>query len=266
MSDPKVSALPAEVAVTPSSTTSVETTGSQQKKNVPVGQSQNKGKKPLTEPKKPAIDGVKSEYYPKSGETAISIANNNHITREELLKANPGMDENKLYETKAIKVPYRTEKNWNKYQAELKAYQAQQDEIREQKTRAEEAQRAKENAAKLRAKNENANALVKQAKDLGYGKSYTFTVDKKTGNIIVQLKEDKKLGDIRKNFRLPRGHLREMNPNITKKYEAGTIYDIDTLTRINDWDSAKVKKGDTFIINSDYFNPSKGFWKDFLGL
>lgn len=227
---------------------------------VPVGKGQNgkKGKAQLLkEPKMPDIAGQK-QYYPKSGESVISIAKDNHVYVSELLKANPGMDQDKIYENKAINVPYRTDKAWNKYQKDVEAYQEQQFQIEEAKDKAE----AKK---KLEARIDKAESGIAKANELGYGKSYTFKVDQETGNILITLKENKSLGDIKSDFRLPAKHLLNNNPSIKDNLKPSTYLDTDQRqVRVNDWDSAEAQKGNTFAVGPEVFKPSEGWFADWF--
>ncbi len=225
-------------------------------KPVPVGQSKKQPEKAklLTKPTKPPISGEKTVTV-QSGETTFSIATKYHISMEELLAANPGVDKDKIYENQKLNVPYRTDKAWNKYQKDIEAYENQQYLLSEQKL-------AAERKRNLNKKIDIANTLIQKAKELEHDKSYTFKVDKKTGDIIVTLKKDMELGDVRSDFRLPKGHLRSMNPEITKKYKPSTMFNLDEGIRVSDWDNADVKKGDSFKISPDVFKPSGGFWKD----
>jgi LysM repeat protein len=239
------------------SNTSLDKTSEKKSTPIPVGQNNNESQKStlLKEPQKPKIAGVKENYYPQSGETTFSIATKHHISIDELLKANPGMDKDKIYQNKAINVPYRNDKDWEKYEKDVDAYENQQLALWQQE---QDAKRAEA----LNNKKDQATAMIQKAKELKYDESYNFTIDEKSGDIIITLKKDMELGNISKDFRLPAGHLRAKNPDITTKYTPENHFNLDRQIRVSDWDGADAKKGDTFIVDPNAFRPSAGFLKD----
>ena len=248
-----VNSKPADTASDPNT----DKTSEKNSTPIPVGQNGNAPQKSalLKEPTKPKIAGVKESYYPQSGETTFSIATKHHISIDELLKANPGMDKDKIYQNKAIKVPYRNDKDWKNYEKDVEAYENQQLALWQQEQDAKMAEA-------LKNKKDQATAMIQKAKELKYDESYNFTVDEKSGDIIITLKKDMELGDISKDFRLPAGHLRAKNPDITTKYKPENHFNLDKQVRVSDWDGADAKKGDSFIVDPNAFKPSAGFWKD----
>ena len=224
---------------------------------IPIGQQAQQ--KELQPPKKPVATKTK-EVEIKDGDTLLAIANKYHTTVADIMALNPSIkNENSLRIGQKVTIKYIPDAEWNKYQSELKAYEHQE------AVKSEEAWKA-EQAQKLKAKISLANEKISIAKSQDYAKYYDFKVDQSNGNIIVTLKAARTLGDMRSDFRLPGGHLREMNPSITEKYEPDTKYNIGGpgAWRVNDWDACEAQKGDSFIISPDKMNPSKGFWGNLL--
>ncbi len=227
------------------------------KQPIPIGQKKaekNTQKQNSVEPKRPAPEGIK-DVTVEANLTLFDIATQYHVSIKDVLKANPGLNPDKIREGQVLKMPYVSDKKWN-------AYIDSKEKFEKQESAKIEAQWKKEQAQALKQKTQLAQAKIQEANDLEYNEDYSFKVDAKSGNIILTLKKAKELGDIRSDFRLPGGHLREMNPSITEKYKPGSNYNIDTYIRSNDWDAAEANKGDVFIIDPNAFNPSKGFFGD----
>ncbi len=226
------------------------------KEPIPVGQKKAKAQKgtDLTEPKRPKPEGTK-DVKVGFGQNLFDIATKYHVSIADVVKANPGLDPDKIKEGQTLKMPFVSDKNWANYEKAKDDYERKAAAKFEQEYKAEKAKNLKE-------KTQLAQAKIQEAKELKHGESYNFTVDKKTGNIIVTLKKDMDLGDIRNDFRLPGGHLRQMNPDITKKYQPDKLFNLDELRREANWDGADVKAGDKFVIDPNAFKPSKGFFGD----
>lgn len=253
-----------------SNTTSVGavTTGAYQKSTVskknnaksqpiPIGQKKAQSAKPkaeLVEPQRPKAEGVK-DVTVSSGQTLFDIATKYHVSIKDVLKANPGLNPDRIKEGQVLKMPFVSDKKWN-------AYIDSKDQFDKQELAKFDAELAQEKAQALKQKTELAQARIQEANDLKYNEKYSFRVDAKTGDIIITLKEDKELGDIRNDFNIPSGHLTQKNPSIKQKYEPEKFLDLDAGVRKANWDGADAKKGDSFIIDPNAFKPSKGFFGD----
>lgn len=229
---------------------------SKAKDPVPVGQKKSEKKeetKVLAEPKRPKAEGV-TDVKVGYGQTLFDIATKYHVTVKDVLNANPNLESaNKIREGQTLKVPFVSDKKWNAYLKAKDAYEQEEMRLYEETQKAEAAK-------ELKQKTEMAEAKIQEAKDLKYGKSYDFSINPKTGEIIITLKADKELGDIRDDFRLPAGYLKSKNPDISKKYKPGTLYNLNEGIRESNWDEAKAQKGDKFIVDPELFRPSKGFF------
>ena len=122
-----------------------------------------------------------------------------------------------------------------------------------------------EEKERLEQKIETSKAQVEKAKEYGYGEDYLFEVDK-DGNVLVTLKKEKELGEVRRDFRLPAGSLSSTN-NIKGKYKPATITDIDRYIRYKDYDQAEVPVGDSLLIDGQHFSPDENrtAWDRFWG-
>lgn len=223
---------------------------------IPIGQKAQKAKPKaeLVEPQRPKAEGVK-DVAVESGQTLFDIATKYHVSINDVLKANPGLNPDKIREGQVLKMPFVSDKKWN-------AYVNAKEQFEKQEQAKFDAEWAQEQAQALKQKTELAQARIQEANDLKYNEKYSFRVDAKTGDIIVTLKEDKELGDIRNDFNIPSGHLTQKNPSIKQKYEPEKFFDLDAGVRKANWDGADAKKGDTFIIDPNAFKPSKGFFGD----
>ncbi len=221
---------------------------------VPVGQhksskAENNSSKAPTRPKPEGIKNVRVEM----GDNLFDIATKYHVSINDVLAANPKLDPDKIKEGQTLKMPYVSDKSWKLYINAKEAYEAK--ELKEF-----EASEKSKQAQKLKQRITLAQNKIKEANELKYNEDYNFNVDAKTGNIVITLKEAKELGDIRSDFKLPAGHLKDMNPQITKKYKPGKMFNLDQMVRKNDWDSAEANKGDKFVVKPEAFNPYKGFF------
>ncbi|MCI1272883.1 MAG: LysM peptidoglycan-binding domain-containing protein [Clostridiaceae bacterium] len=131
---------------------------------------------------------------------------------------------------------------------ELKAYEEYQAQIIEQKNKQAE-------KANIQRKNKLAEGRIAQAKSYGLGEDYSFKKDEKTGNIIVTVKDEKTLAEIKEDFNLPDGSLRETNGNL----KPGTVYTGSSGEPTDNYDVSKIGKGGKVVINTDHFKPEKPF-------
>lgn len=221
---------------------------------VPLVQNENQSKAEKSTskaPNRPKPEGIKNIKV-EMGDNLFYLATKYHVSMDDVLAANPKLDPDKLKEGQTLKMPYVSDKNWDSYISAKEAYEA--------KELAEfEANEKLMQTKKLQKRINLAKAKIEEANELKYNKDYNFNVDPKTGNIIITLKEAKELGDIRRDFKLPAGHLKEMNPEITKKYKPGKLFNLDEMVRKNDWDEAEAGKDDKFIVKPEVFKPYKGF-------
>jgi len=115
---------------------------------------------------------------------------------------------------------------------------------------------------------EASRASIAKAIDYGYAEDYDFKIAE-NGDVILTLKTNKSLGEIRTDFQIPGGSLSQSN-DIKGKYKPKHIYNIDTYHGYNDYDAAKAKKGDVIVVQRLDFNPNENrtawdrFWANFF--
>lgn len=208
--------------------------------------------KKLVEPSKPAPQQI--TYTVPEGGSLFAIAMKYHTDVSAIMKANNLTNSELIKPGQVLKFQGVTKDRWDRYQNALSDYYSKKYEIEQQL-------RAQKEAELFRQKIAEAEANIQKAReDKDLNKKYTFTLDRKTGHITVTLKKGTELGDLRKDFHLPKGHLRKMNSGITKKYKPGTDYnllsfDIFEPVRKSNWDEAKASAGDKFIIDGNAFKP-----------
>lgn len=257
--------LNVNTAASTGATHNTKTTTKQNSKKEPINMGQTKTKNTnqkqvLTEPQRPKPEGIK-DVKVNYGETLFDIATKYHVSIKDVLKANPGLHQDKIREGQTLKTPYVSDKKWNAYVNAKDKYEAQELAELEAKWAQEKVEQKEQEAKTVKQKTELAQAKIQEANDLKFNKEYSFRIDAKSGDIIVTLKANKELGDIKSDFKLPPKHLTEKNPSIKQKYEPGIILDIDNAVRRADWDDAEAKKGDSFILDPRVFNPSKNFFE-----
>lgn len=175
-----------------------------------------------------------------SGDSLFALAMKYNVSVDEICKLNGIKDPNKVKIDQKIKIMAYDPKEkaeWDTYQYELA----------EQK-RAVEMAKAKEKRIAL------AQAKIQEAKANGREDDYSFSMDK-DGYVIVTLKTNKKLHDIREEMGQNPGKLDEMN-NFEGRY--GQIPILKTDSRdIETWDNYEAKKGESFRIDTDQMHTSK---------
>lgn len=190
----------------------------------------------------------------KDGESLGFIAERYHTTVSDIVKLNGLEDPDKLKPGQKLQIDAIDGK-------QLEAYENYQNALWEQEWEQEQKD-------KLNQKIETSKAEVEKAKEYGYGEDYSFKVDE-NGNVLVTLKKEKELGEVRRDFRLPAGTLSSTN-DIKGKYEPETIIDFDNLSRYNDYDQAEVPAGDSLLIDGQHFRPDENrtawdrFWGNFF--
>lgn len=173
-------------------------------------------------------------------DTLSSLAEEYHTDVNSIAKANGITNPDKLKNGQVITFKGVTKENWAKYKKEYNKYC---EELDRERTRIEVQNRSIVAQQKIDKAKRNSKLNDK----------YTFSIDK-NGYMIVTLKKDMELEDIRKDFKLPGGHLLEQNPKIKNspdKYPVETRFSFSRFVNVKDWDGIDVKKGDSFKMDPD---------------
>ncbi len=190
----------------------------------------------------------------RDGESLGYIAGRYNTSVSQIVKLNNLDDPDRLKPGQKLQIDAIDSK-------ELKEYENYQYALEKQKWEQEEKE-------SLELKIKTSNEQVEKAQEYGYGEDYSFTVDK-DGNILVKLKKEKLLGEVRRDFLLPKGSLSSTN-NIKGKYKPETIIDSEKCMRYNDYDLAEVPVGDSLLIDGQHFHPDENrtawdrFWGNFF--
>lgn len=206
------------------------------------------GYETASKPKK--YDSKVITYTIKDMDRIGTIAREHGTTVASILELNPGLDPNKLYANKTIKIDALTDKGKAAKTAdELKAKQKEDAEIAQMEK--EDAAIAKAEAAKLQANIIAAKEKVTIANsNPELAEQYAFNIAE-DGKITITLKEDTKktLGQIKEDFNIPDGTLTKYN-DIYKKANSA----FSNLWS-NDTDRYSAKPGVSFVLPPAGFNP-----------
>lgn len=214
------------------------------KQPVPVGTSKAK-KTELKEPKKPTPIQRKTTFEQEGKATVGGICDKYNMTKKRFMQLNPQIkDLNKVKPNQEIKIEYVPKEKQQKYAAEKAKYD-------EQVYQADKKERVKIRKGK-------AQSLIDKAKKDGRGEDYTYRTDE-DGNIIVKLKNKRSLGQIKEDFNLPDGSLRETNDLKEKFGKIGNI-EFDGIRTIKNWDVVEAQPGTELVINTDDFSTERT-WK-----
>ncbi len=210
--------------------------------NIPIAKQNAKFDGELKEPVKPVRPKptkVKVIIL-KHGDIVSSFLNKYHVTLKDVEKANPGVNLGDVREGQKIKMPYVDQKTWNTYTSKLKEYDKQLSKYFEA-----------EEAAELKKKTNHSKEIIKRAKKKKLDKKYIFSVSKE-GNILAKLKEERRLGSVRSDFKITgEGTLRDMNPWIGSRYKMSKYNYFLIFQSIPNWNATKVKKGEVFTLYPD---------------
>lgn len=192
-----------------------------------------------TEPIRPI--GTATKIVVNEGESLSVLAQKYNTTISLIKKAN-NLSSDNIKEGQTLTINVVTDKELQEYQ-KLKAQY-------DQKVAAEREK------LEIKKRTEKATKLIDQAKKDGYGKDYNFAINEK-GNIIIKLKTEKFLDEIREDFNLKKGRLRETNPSIEQKYKPGKGIRKSDGEEYATYDGTKAPAGDTFVIDTEDFKTER---------
>ncbi len=201
---------------------------------------------PGTEPIRPT--GTPTKITIGQGESLSVLAAKYNTTIDMIKKANNLTSDN-VREGQVLTVNVVTDKELKEYEKLRAQYDAK---VKEEKEKAEIEQRT-----------EKAQQLIEKAKKDGYGKEYDFSIND-NGHIIITLKTEKQLGEIREDFGLKEGALRKTNPSIEQKYKIAEARDHNG-EKFETWDNVKASVGHTFVIDTNEFSTERTWaqaWQD----
>lgn len=182
----------------------------------------------------------------QSGTSLLSIASKYDTTVGAICKLNGISNPDRVSEGQKIRVMAYDPKEkaeWDAYQDKL-----------------EEQQRAEQKAKEIKQRKAMAEAKIAEAKKNGRDDDYSFSVDKE-GYVIITLKTNKKLHEIRSEMGQNPGTLDDMN-NFEARY--GKIPVVSTDVRdIETWDNYEAKKGESFRLNTYEMSTSRT-WTQFF--
>lgn len=184
-----------------------------------------------------------------TGESLGGLAVKYHTTVSELAKLNKLPVNADLKIGQNLKVKAYNEKEYANY----KKAKARQEEL---EFRKEEAQDKKQQAAQLKQNIARDQAQIQKARQFGLDKKYGMSYDKKTGNVMVKLRDSQSLAQVRKDFGIPKGVISQNNN--MNQFESQEIGE----SGIQSYDLATAKKGTTIVVPAGNFNPQqeKGFF------
>lgn len=181
-----------------------------------------------------------------SGTSLFALALKYDTTVDAICKLNNIKDPDKIREGQKIRIMAYDPKEkaeWDKYQ----------DMIAEEKRKAEKAKEIEQRKALAEAK-------IQEAKKNGRDDDYSFSVDNE-GYVVVTLKTNKKLHEIRSEMGQKPGTLDAMN-NFDARY--GQIPTVsDGVRDIETWDNLEAKKGESFRLSTSEMHTSRT-WTQFF--
>ena len=206
-------------------------------------------KKP-TEPKKPEKDSIIT-YSLVCGDTLSALAVKYHCTVEDILAVNEEIENaSDVQMGQKIKIPTYKEKTWQAYQAKKNKYNEELSKYYDY-----------ENKMSIYNGVKHASKEIKKGESY-YPNEYSFKLqtDNKgheTGYVVITLREEKTLGEIRTELGIPEGVLTDYNPEL-KEQRMKEIGETGVFTR----DYQKAYYGDEFVIPCRCLNPEKPTFYD----
>ena len=204
----------------------------------------------MTTPVKPTLpQGTPTQVTIKDGDSLGALAQKYNTSVNSIMQANGIKDPDKIKPGQVITVNVVSAAELKHYNDLKAAYEQKMQAIKEQQ--------------EIKVRTEKAAKLIEKAKKDGYGKDYSFSINEK-GHIVITLKNTKELEDIREDFNLPKGRLRETNPSIEQRYKKGPGIRHDG-TEYETYDGAIADKGDTFVIDTNDFKTERTWaqaWQD----
>jgi len=190
-----------------------------------------------------------------NGESLGALAVEYHTTVSEIAKLNGISPNANLKIGQKVKINAANKKEYTEYQ---KAKE-KQEEIQMEK---ENAAYKKQQAAALKNNIATAQARVGKAYNLGLGEGYSFTVDKKTGNVTIKTKKGSTFSEIKSSFAIPDGVIGKYND--MSKFKQEEIGD----TGIESYDNVTLEKGTQIVVPANSFDPQekKSLWQKFKDL
>ena len=186
--------------------------------------------------------GTPTQVVIRDGDSLGALAVKYNTSVNSIMAANGLKDPNKIKPGQVLTINVVSAAELKRYNDLLAVYENQ---VRE----AEHKKEVQQRTAKAEAK-------IEKAKNDGYARDYSFSINSE-GHIVIKLKDSKQLEDIRDDFGLPKGRLRETNPSIEQRYKIGKGVRSSDGEYYDTWDSVEAKKGDTFVIDTNDFKTSK---------
>ena len=202
----------------------------------------------LKPPEKPA--GIPIQYKIVDRDNLSCIAARYHTEVSTIMTNNKIKNPTSIREGQVITVDSISDKAWAQYQQDLAIYNEQ---VAEQQHANEVAQRKQES-----------EALIEKAKKDGYSDRYSFSINEE-GHIVITLKGERLLKDIRSDFHLAPGVLLATNPSIEDKYKPQKAIRHDGI-EYETYDYTPANPRDSFTIDVKDFKtaPPKKSWGDAL--
>jgi len=197
-------------------------------------------------PEKPEKDKVITHVL-DAFDTLSALAQKYHCTVKEIQELNNIEDPSRVQYQQKVKIPTYSEKTWQTYEAKERKYQKELENFYEY-------QRTQEIYEKVK----HASKEIKKG-EAYYPNDYAFEIqtDEKgheTGDVIIRLKDNKTLYDVRTELGLPPGILTYYNPEL-KEQEMEYIGDTMVKTR----DTQKAYEDDIYTFPGNYLNPVEPF-------